>query len=86
MSFGTFVSTSKLLGSSSEGPWDYSGRTPRRGHFFSGRDIRPPAMTTLTIMKGMMLQCLAACSATVQVIEGFLMSFERPFKRLCKAF
>ena len=33
-----------------------------------------------------MLQCLAACSATVQVIEGFLKAFERPFKRLCKAF
>ena len=30
-SFGIFVSTSRLLGSSSEGPWDYSGRTPSRG-------------------------------------------------------
>ena len=31
-SFGIFFSTSRLSGSSSEGPWDYSGRTPRRGH------------------------------------------------------
>ncbi len=33
-------------------------------------------MTTLSIMKGMMLQCLAACSGTVQVIEGFLKALE----------